>query len=351
MNQIARLFQNKSPLWLSALPLLACLLFTAAYIRPSHEPLPAYNMLVSGWLGPLYGHFSWLANPLILIGFLYARKKPGFSLGAGILSLIAALSFLLHSKIAVSEAPTYAPITGYGWGYFLWVMGIGVFCISQFFHTRPLSEKPQRNEKAFQLVWLIASLGIFSWHYFVGDHSPYAVSSLRQNVFEQACKSAGTTIKERITTANGIFLDPPYSQSFRFDNNEGWVPDRSGESGPPGLRFEQFGFYETVNRDNRDSPEMRFRRFTQDTPAGIPINKLSSEFMVSTISLDFPGESGIYGEKIDIRKMADKTEIATLIYFHNRVDKTMCGNTGDKHSWSGIFMQDVFGKPNIKSGQ
>ena len=77
-----------------------------------------------GWIGVLAGSFScisWLANPLFIIAvilFLRTRKLATF---ISLLATLFAASFLLAHTIIVSEAPTYASITGYGAGYWLWL--------------------------------------------------------------------------------------------------------------------------------------------------------------------------------------------------------------------------------------
>jgi len=91
----------------------------------------AYLLLLIGWLGPFDGHFAWFANPAFLIGQLTWRV-PVVCRVVSVAALLLALSFLLHREIVVSEAPTYAKITGYGWGYVVWLLAMACLALGSF---------------------------------------------------------------------------------------------------------------------------------------------------------------------------------------------------------------------------
>ncbi len=79
-----------------------------------------------GWLGLIYGYFTWLANPMLLLSWIaFFRRNYPLSLLASVGSILVMLSFLLYDKIVTSEAPNYSLITGYGSGYWLWVASAG----------------------------------------------------------------------------------------------------------------------------------------------------------------------------------------------------------------------------------
>jgi len=82
----------------------------------------AWMLLLIGWLGLLDGIFAWLANPVLFAAwiFSFAGKKKLALLFAPLASVFM-VAFLFRQSIIVSEAPTYAKITGYGAGYWLWL--------------------------------------------------------------------------------------------------------------------------------------------------------------------------------------------------------------------------------------
>jgi hypothetical protein len=83
---------------------------------------PAWGLLLIGWLGLFYGVFAWVANPLMAAGWLLCGLKKYRAGGAlAAMAMLFMLSFLLHSTVISSEAPTYSRISGYGPGYWLWI--------------------------------------------------------------------------------------------------------------------------------------------------------------------------------------------------------------------------------------
>jgi hypothetical protein len=73
-------------------------------------------------MGIFYGVFAWLANPLLLLSWILClRGELRAALIISAAAVLFALSFLLHSTIVASEAPTYRAVTGYGVGYWLWL--------------------------------------------------------------------------------------------------------------------------------------------------------------------------------------------------------------------------------------
>ncbi len=93
---------------------------------PAQNTAPGYALLLSGWAGVLNGMFTWLANPVLLITWFLIplnvtrRTKVGFAL----VGVLFSLSFLLHSEIWwwLAGSSTHITITGYGKGYWFWVI-------------------------------------------------------------------------------------------------------------------------------------------------------------------------------------------------------------------------------------
>lgn len=80
------------------------------------------GLLLMGWLGLPAGEFTWLANPLMLLGWvLFLRKAHRYAVLFALIALALMLSFMFRKTIVSSEAPTYSRIIGYGRGYWLWV--------------------------------------------------------------------------------------------------------------------------------------------------------------------------------------------------------------------------------------
>ena len=145
----------KTGLWISLALYVICLTQDGYYIDGADPEAwsPAYGLLFIGWIGIFAGMFAWLANPLLFASwFLLAtsRHRAAFFVSLG--ALLFAMSFLLHSEVISSAAPTYSRIIGYGMGYWLWiasalilVVGAGVltFRPKSDARTEPRAEEPE----------------------------------------------------------------------------------------------------------------------------------------------------------------------------------------------------------------
>jgi hypothetical protein len=79
-------------------------------------------LLLIGPFGVLYGIFEWLANPVLLVAWVFSfAGKNGIALLLGIAAAALMTAFLFRTTIVASEAPTYAKITGCAAGYWLWL--------------------------------------------------------------------------------------------------------------------------------------------------------------------------------------------------------------------------------------
>lgn len=117
-------------LGISVLLFVGCLMLPAYTMAPGRpEVVYSYVELLIGWLGILYGIPEWLANPALLVawGLILTRRYKAAMIAALCATLLAA-GFLLREVIVASEAPTYASIVAYHWGYGLWVGSAIVAC-------------------------------------------------------------------------------------------------------------------------------------------------------------------------------------------------------------------------------
>ena len=109
---------------LSVALFVVSLTLDAYYVEGSNPKAwsASYGLLLVGWIGVLTGIFAWLANPLLALAWaLFLLKLDQLSAIASVLAAVTAASFLRETSIMVSEAPTYAKITGHGPGYWLWL--------------------------------------------------------------------------------------------------------------------------------------------------------------------------------------------------------------------------------------
>ena len=73
------------------------------------------------FLSPSFGaSITWLANPLLGLGWVLLEKRPQGTMGASLLAAVLSLSFLLFDRVMGDEAGNYYQITAYRAGYWLW---------------------------------------------------------------------------------------------------------------------------------------------------------------------------------------------------------------------------------------
>lgn len=119
--------------WISMVLFISCLFFPAFYsTKGTQEPVvwDSFMLFLFGWLGPLIGLFYWYANIFYLIALIKV-KDLNISSPLGFIAFSLALLFIFQEEILIDEGGRTAPITGYGWGYILWVASFGIFWIGQ----------------------------------------------------------------------------------------------------------------------------------------------------------------------------------------------------------------------------
>lgn len=90
---------------------------------PRNAWAPGWGEFAVGWISLFSGTLAWLGNPLLIASWIALfRKRVKGAAWFAFLAMLFMLSFLLNKKIVDSEAGSEARISGYGLGYWLWVL-------------------------------------------------------------------------------------------------------------------------------------------------------------------------------------------------------------------------------------
>jgi hypothetical protein len=304
----------------------ACLAFPGYYNGATREPQLAWALLVMGWLGPLAGNFSWLANPAFLAAVSWRRSKPNASLVSAVLALLLALAFLLYRRVLHDEGGSTTPITAYGYGYLLWVLSFAVFSFGQ---LRQVLSSAGRNRGAHivTVCGLIAGAAfstVFLVHFYVGSASQYGIQREREAFFEIHCREAVETIHEPAQQVHGIYMSPDAGFRFGEIKNGHYSSSGSGVLAVGFVNSNMIDFYETS--DDSRKRQHPFRRFRAGDHAGESVESLESNYSVITKSLtsDLRPELAIYGATISIVDNRRNVPIAQTTYFVGRADRRIC---------------------------
>lgn len=103
---------------------VASLFSDGFYIQTAHarDATIGWALLQFGWLSLFNGIIAWLANPLLIAGWVMLRlhRERAAALFA-VTALACSSSFLLCQTIITAEAGSPERIDGYGLGYWLWL--------------------------------------------------------------------------------------------------------------------------------------------------------------------------------------------------------------------------------------
>ncbi|KAB2844025.1 MAG: hypothetical protein F9K47_05040 [Burkholderiales bacterium] len=322
---------------LSILCFAVCLALPAYYLGDAFEPQGSASLLLTGWLGPFDGHFSWYANPLYLLALVLHRRPRASSILA-LIALALAASFLLHNRIAVSEAPTYQSIVAYGWGYALWLTAMATLSVGQWLRAR--GAQSGRTTAATLACGGMFLAGYLAY-YLLGGHALFGADQERDRAFAQLCATAGEQIYKKADDVRGIFFDPDWEQrvSARSHLNTGTsYASGSGVIGLGHLNQGQLAFYET--RD-RHAPE-GYLQFKLGDFQGAKVHRLASEYAVISATPAMPPRLNILGGTVTIKDLRDSSVLATATFFLDQRSGKFCGNSRGAFSTS-HFVTEVLG--------
>lgn len=314
-----------------------CLVFPGYYLGDRFEPQVAGTLLLTGWLGPLDGHLSWYANPLFLLALVFHRRPLRSSI-LGLVALALAASFLLHGRIAVSEAPTYQSIVAYGWGYALWLTAFATLSLGQWLRARGTDAR--RTSIASFSCFGVCLAGFLAY-YALGESSLSAISKERDLFFAQKCGSAGERISKKADGVKGIFFDPDWEVRVSAQSRSNPGASHASGSGVIGLGLLNRGhlaFYETRERND----PARYLKFEFGDFRGKQVKRLESEYAVITETPEIPPKLNIVGATVTIQDLRDASVLASATYFLDQRSGKFCGNSRGAFATS-EFVTEVLG--------
>lgn len=142
---------------------LVSLLSPAFYQGDPHEPQFGYYLLTVGWVGILSGQIGWLANLGLTVSTL-CKNSRYYSAIISVFNVAVALQFLTLHRLPRGSTGNYTPITGYGWGYYLWLSALIVMAIGQ---TSIACGLGRRFTSRLWMVWLLITAPCFYFYRFI----------------------------------------------------------------------------------------------------------------------------------------------------------------------------------------
>jgi hypothetical protein len=312
---------------------LVCLVFPAYYIGVTREPQESLALLFTGWFGPLDGHFAWFAN-LFYVLALISYRKPKLSAIFGFFALALALSFLGYEQVITSEVPTYKKIVAYGYGYFLWVVAIGLMAIAQLLAAcfqEPSIEGSILKVASF-VIWIVGCTSAFAHHFYYQSNSQNSFEQKRNSVFNEACKSAKYAIYIKNEKADSIFFDPDGGVAISKLKNGKWYLSHVGVEGAPLLNGGFLKFYE--KKETRLDSAGKKVRFYHGDYQGVEIEKFESSHAVLTETQKLGKNLSVEVYSIVIKNLNSNEVIAETKYVLDSINGRFCNGAERKGRFS-----------------
>jgi hypothetical protein len=315
---------------------LAAFFFPGFYHGQPSEPSSSIALLLTGWLGPIAGYFSWYANPLYLLALILRRTKRIALLSLELISLLLALSFLLYRKIIVSEAPTFDLITEYGWGYYFWILAIAVLYFGDLSRDLNAKKKTEGLVPKYNMPLVVGVITIlFFLQHFLGVHSQFQVGRRRERVFKEKCNQAGETIYRKYNIAvNGLYFHRAIDGGLYNGVDNGIYSSRDNEHVAKDMLKKGLIKYYEVDNDLSTGKTKPYRRVYEANNYGVEVGNLNSEYTVTTKYLGTDEDYGSYrvqseldidGYEITILENKSKLVIAKTTYFSTPIGHRFCG--------------------------
>jgi len=118
--------------WLSMAIFAVCLTQDGYYIAGDDARAwsPAIGLFFLGWMGMADHGIAWIANPLMVLAWYFAsNSKAGRAFVCSALALPIMTSFLLVKNILSDEGGGMSQVTGYGLGFWLWMVSAAVMAM------------------------------------------------------------------------------------------------------------------------------------------------------------------------------------------------------------------------------
>lgn len=112
--------------------------FNAYYVTGMETSIGSLSLvaLLTGWLATLSASvagISWLANPFLILSWIYIDKNIRISLATSTAALLFSILFLFADTIVVNENNNCENIISYGAGYYLWLASCCVIFLGSIF--------------------------------------------------------------------------------------------------------------------------------------------------------------------------------------------------------------------------
>ena len=122
---------------------LACLFLPPLLIQDRDSSGWGLNYLLTGWMGPLVGHFEWLANPFFLVAaFALWRGHARTAFTCALIACLCIMLLPMRGAIYADEGGHVQTIVSFRLGYWLWFAAPAIVVLGAMANLRPPRPPP-----------------------------------------------------------------------------------------------------------------------------------------------------------------------------------------------------------------
>ncbi|MDO8342952.1 MAG: hypothetical protein Q7T48_07125 [Cellvibrio sp.] len=144
------------------------LFFSGLVLYYEQQHISGFEILLTGWLSPLDGNFSWYANIffLLCVFYLFIGRTPKI---CALIAALLSLDTFRYSMLTMNEGGHSTPIYGYGWGAIIWLISICAIFIAIDLKQNELKKATgeQKGNKIFLIIGfilLVSVVGLSIYH-------------------------------------------------------------------------------------------------------------------------------------------------------------------------------------------
>lgn len=321
----------------SAVLYCACLCFTGFYEGENLDPQPSVSLLMTGFLGLLAGQLGWLANPGILIAGVFAHYRA-FSASLALACLGVALQFLFTHRLPQGSSGNYVTITGYGWGYYLWVSALAVLALGQF--ARLCKMGPWVAILLWG-AWLGITAPWFSGYFRPIGESITRLHEAREHAFAEKCATATEHIYRKVSgPIGGVYISPDFGEHASVQGNH-VSSFGGGRQAEAYLGYPEVGYIEVDSNDASSGPKVTapYLRMFPHHLGDQAVTQLASHYSYSRSRFSFPETYGLEGATITVTDLSDHSIVATTSYVYDSQKFRFCGavQNGSFSAWGFLY--------------
>lgn len=335
-------YYKYGPLVLSVALFTFHLFFTLFYTGTKQAPVSSISFFLVGWTVAYNGHFCWYANFFFSLSIL--SKVINSNISVSLSKLFSLIALLISISFLAVDRDWGRTISGYGWGYYIWVLSIGIFAIETILPLKRQHENKQSlNGFVGQLIWIVITASVFGFYFYFSTNGPNLLIRKRNKLFENVCSSIVEKVYKSADNVNGIYIEPYLGVECHlgfFEKSWSYINDPAISLIVNNNIFVERKAQEGRNDDMKFPFVRKYMNISEKKYTETPIDTLESNYNVVSKSLTDP-ESIFNIQAMNVKIIHSKTGeiIAETGFAISENDNKFCGRSTKNYFSTNNFIK------------